>query len=164
MKVIFVDIDGVLNNEEFLFSAVTERRQATAGSRTDFYSSMIDPSKVSILNEVVKRTGCVVVISSSWRMDHNRHELQGLLGTAGFKYSILDCTPRDVPNDEVRGDQIQAWLDAAPDRFEAIESFVILDDEDDMGDLLPALVQTTFKDGLTASHTERLVSVLGEPS
>ena len=57
MKVIFLDVDGVLNTPKFI------RRQSSFSS--------IDPVLVDIVVHIVNKTGCKIVLSSSWRVDEN---------------------------------------------------------------------------------------------
>jgi histidinol phosphatase-like enzyme len=53
MKVIFLDIDGVLNSEEFLKKNKNEA---------------IDRNNVSILKKIIDKTGAFIVMSSAWRL------------------------------------------------------------------------------------------------
>lgn len=57
-----------------------------------------------------------------------------------------------------RGHEIQAWLDAHPER----ERFAIVDDSDDMAHLKAWLVRTDHEHGLLDEHCERLVAMLGK--
>src|ERR1051325_1700541 len=52
MKVLFLDVDGVLNN------ASTIQR----------YAMGIDPFLASLVRRVIVNTGCKIVLSSSWRL------------------------------------------------------------------------------------------------
>jgi hypothetical protein len=61
-----------------------------------------------------------------------------------------------VPN-EVRGEEIQQWMGANGVKPEDI---AILDDDSDMGDLTPRLVQTTFQYGLLDEHVEWAIRLL----
>lgn len=57
-----------------------------------------------------------------------------------------------------RGNEIDLWL--ASWQGEAIESFVILDDDDDMEPFMDNLVQTSFADGLQQKHIDTAVEIL----
>lgn len=123
MKVIFLDIDGVLN---------------TAGSPENG-GELIDHKKVEALSGLVEKTGAVVVLSSGWKLmfDSEMRPLTGeatLLFDAFLKFgvSIYGKTP-DFSTEEIRktrafskvkANEIKAWLDARSD----IESFVVIDD------------------------------------
>lgn len=54
---VFLDIDGVLNNESFLLKS---------GGAEAF-----DPDNVKLLNKLIKETNASVVISSAWRIGHS---------------------------------------------------------------------------------------------
>ena len=54
MKVIFLDIDGVLNNQTLLYH---------------YGLDYIDGDMVELLKHVVSATGAEIVLSSSWRLD-----------------------------------------------------------------------------------------------
>lgn len=152
---LFLDIDGVLNHRGWLVSANWRHIQAGArGERFDLAQAQIDPSRVALLNDICERTGCKVVISSTWRLAHPEARMVELLGNAGFKGEVIGYTP-DL--DTERGLEVAAWLrhNAGPDA-----RFVILDDNADMGALLHRLVQTSFETGLDSSAVETSVELL----
>jgi hypothetical protein len=142
-RIVFLDIDGVLNN----------RRSRLGG---------IDPVHVEHLNTLVARTGAKVVISSTWRMA-GRTAVAEDLATAGFRGKVIGVTPdltrraQGLWTAPERGTEIQEWL-RQPSRTP--HTIVILDDEADMGSLLPFLVQTDPLDGLTAQDVERAAAIL----
>lgn len=70
--------------------------------------------------------------------------------------TIPDLLQSSGPATVTRGREIQAWLAAQCE----IESFVILDDSDDMEHLSGRLVQTTFDDGLSAEHAAAAIRLL----
>lgn len=169
MKVIFADIDGVLNSKRWL--------QALGNDAEAYPKANIDRSAVAVLNHVIRETHAKVVISSTWRKNRYDgytdivHYLQSTLNDFGFIGHVVDVTPdffelrqerRYKPYN--RGDEIKYWLDqyaancSTPDDY--ITNFVILDDEDDMGALLPHLVQTTHDDGLLIVHLPALLAKL----
>lgn len=141
MKVIFLDIDGVLNSVEWLnrYPEVRLRDQ-------------VDPEAVAVLNNIIDKTGAKVVISSSWRIFHSLNFIKQVLENSGFRGEIVGKTPG---GGGVRGPQIQEWLDNNP-----VESFVILDDSADMEHLLPKLVRTDCQYGLQEKHVEEALSHL----
>ena len=145
MKVLFLDIDGVLNTLQYIYD-----------HDTDNPADQIDNRLVERLNRVVERTGCFIVISSSWRILYTQVELEGILRTCGLteKAIIYDRTP-SIPIPHCRGDEIELWLSG-----HEIDQFVILDDAADMGALKEHLVQTLPTEGLLDSHVEEIVSRL----
>jgi len=160
MKVLFLDFDGVLNSIPFLVKASEDEIRRQRRRPTD----AIDPEAVKHLNSIVDRTGCKVVISSTWRKLYRQKQLERLLKVRGFVGEIIGMTPRlyRTPEGEplYRGNEIQAWIDAEPTEIEAI---VILDDDSDMEHLTPWLVATDVDHGLTAMEAARAVEVLGLP-
>lgn len=148
MKVIFLDIDGVLNSTK---------------SAQKFGSfNHLDPSAIDILNHICVRTGAKVVISSSWR-HMGLQAVKDILISQGIEAEIIGMTPywkiRDgnvVGAYETRGEEIQVWLDKNPE----VKNFVIIDDSNDMGDLAPHLVLTSINDGLIEDLIPRILETL----
>jgi Ni,Fe-hydrogenase I small subunit len=110
-------------------------------------------------------------VSSTWRIDRDLSELKEIVnGRFGVTGQVIDKTPRishEVFPGETcklriaakRGDEIAAWL-AACECNTNIESFVILDDDSDMGELLNRTVLTDFKEGLTEADADRALEML----
>lgn len=138
LKVIFLDIDGVLSSFGL---------RGLCGTRLDLFA------------DLVKQTGAKVVLSSTWRHSHCREQrmrLQQELGKRGVEFfgmtPVIE-TPIGTSNlvlGTQRGHEIGMWLDAAKSRHE-IAAFVILDDDpnNEMGELKPALVKCDGYQGLT---------------
>lgn len=169
MKVLFLDCDGVVNH----WAWWAERAMREPGARQRHRGllarriSDCDPAAVARLNRIVERTGCVVVLSSSWRHDEDgRRVAEIALQTRGATFPLLDATP-DCARATAgglfigaeRGAEIQEWLNAHP----AVTRFAIVDDDSDMGPLLPRLVRTSMERGLQDEHVERLIALLEEP-
>ena len=111
MKVIFLDIDGVLNSDEYLDKVKNSDIQ---GIERD-----IDVGKVKLLKRAIDETGARVVLSSSWRYTRNARYLKELLA----KYEIrVDST---TYIQDIRGLEIKKWLS----ENQGVEDFIILDDE-----------------------------------
>lgn len=62
MNVIFLDIDGVLNNRD------TFIRRYKEYLKTKVLTLEIDEEKVELLKSIVEITGYNIVLSSSWRI------------------------------------------------------------------------------------------------
>lgn len=121
-KIIFLDIDGVLNHEKWYHE--------TVGNENIGYKGDICPATVSFVNEIIKQTGAKVIISSTWRFDFKNTCTQ--LYEAGLiKGSIIDKTPNyqytHINQYGVRGNEIKGSID-----INKIEQYVILDDDCDM--------------------------------
>ena len=141
LRVIFCDFDGVLN-------------QHRAGAY-----NLLRPL-VERLDRLARDTGAVLVVSSWWRWI-GVEALRSDLASAGFHGRLIGRTPwlGETPEWDARerGIEIQAVLDYLGER---VETFVILDDHDRMGSLLPYLVQTDATAGLTEADAERARAIL----
>jgi hypothetical protein len=154
--VVFLDFDGVLNCHEYL-------QCLNNVAYDDNDELMIDPERVALVNDILRRTHANVVISSSWRLCHSFEKLCRILTARGFKGEVIGTTSSDlndlpIPPFETRqrGHEIQAWLDDHPD----VKRFVIIDDDADMAHLMKHLVKTTFASGLQPEHVELAVEHL----
>ena len=61
-----------------------------------------------------------------------------------------------LTNGMSRGREIQLWLQQHPE----VDSFVILDDDADMDNLIDRLVQTEIETGLTEQDADRAIELL----
>lgn len=155
MKVLFLDIDGVLNSQQYF------RLQYRAAQLLDLEhkATQLDPMALTFLDIIIEDTDCQVVISSVWRFGRTVPQLIDLLRSRGFRHTdhILDKTPDGCGS--FRGLEIQSWLDANREQLK-VESFVILDDDSDMGDLLPHLINIDGKEGLTGQKAGEVIDYL----
>jgi hypothetical protein len=123
MKVIFLDIDGVLNCK------------STPNPRAFPY--IIDPSLLARYLHLAAGTEAKTVLLSTWR-----HDPAGLWSARYYGVPFSDVIP-DMPESS-RRDEICAWLKAHPE----VTRYVVIDDEDDDLDDLPVF-QPSGKTGLT---------------
>lgn len=168
MRVLFLDMDGVVNSDRYF-----RRRGARAYKGEDLrrnFVEMIDPATIPLLNEIVARGRAEVVISSSWRVPWQYGEIEAMLRQRGFVGNVIGSTPTRIAAPEPRrytqrGTEIQVWLDNYPDAAgpEHVESFVILDDSDDMAHLAHRLVLTSWMRGLEPDHVEPAIRLLEIP-
>ena len=145
MKVLFLDIDGVLNSENWFAYRIYCVKNNMVNILMNFVDTddrnikhkltMLDDRAIANLNRIVEETDCKVVLSSSWRSSIESENIftQNLLKLKGFKYEFYDVTPRLWFSDFSirRGEEIKFWLDKESEKHE-IESFVILDDDSDI--------------------------------
>lgn len=158
MKIIFLDIDGVLNSEEWL------------DKRND--NETINPEQVKLLKEIVDRTGAEIVLSSTWRAlvdteERQEHPQYTYLvdSLKKFGLKIKSHTPR-IGND--RPMEIKEWIDKHGTNDEI--KFVILDDDFpifwyQIYGISDCLVQTSYhgkNGGLQKGHVEKAVKILNE--
>jgi hypothetical protein len=158
MKVIFLDFDGVLNDEKWVAQG---RDESCDVHSAQWDASGLDPSKVRILNDIVSKTGAKIVISSSWRMGRTIGQIREILEIVGFVGEIIGRTKSSRCQGDDRGDQIAHWLQVEKAMFgDCVETFAILDDDNDMGPVMPMLVKTSFREGLTEEKAEQVVRLL----
>jgi hypothetical protein len=151
MKVIFLDIDGVISTFEKQWK--------------------LDINKLDLLTNIINETNAKIVISSSWRIGcTNADDMKQRLLTHriddNIKYSeefktflesIIDITPNGSQNGPLRGNEIQDWIDEHND----IETYVIIDDDSDMLDKqLFNFVQTDGFEGITEREVKLCISIL----
>ena len=144
MKVLFLDIDGVLNSHRSAY--------AFGGFPYDVdkHRSRFDDVAIALVRNICAAAGAQIVLSSSWRTDKDWKRI----GTS-LSLPIFDRTPSLAGP---RGEEIAAWL---ADHQE-VECYAILDDDGDMLDeQQPFFVQTTHQDGVTFALAERLAVLLG---
>ena len=143
MKVIFLDVDGVLNNSNWAMQMYDEGVHVYA-------ENLLDERAVRLLQKLIDATDAKIVVSSSWRRD--KYAMQCLADQLK-PMEVYDVTP--VKN-TIRGDEITAWLKKHKD----VDTYVILDDDSDMGDHMEHLIQTTFQRGLQPEHIEEAIKWL----
>ena len=143
LRLIFLDVDGVLNNRESI---------AKPGLHT------VHGPCVEHLSRLCEATGALCVLSSTWRLVWPLPAFEAFLRDHGFTGRVVDRTPH-LPDHE-RGMEIAAYLEQCRSRGYPAEAFVILDDDADMGPLLPFLVQTSTFEGLTEEAVDKATRVL----
>ncbi|RYC70672.1 HAD domain-containing protein [Spirosoma sordidisoli] len=136
-KIIFLDVDGVLNSELFYGQTIRNAKKqlrkevkSEERERFDYHLDQIDQQAVERLNGIIHDTGARVVLSSSWRIGNSREYMQSLLEAKGFTGQLIGRTPR---LDGQRGKEIDAWLNYFG-IIHLVERYVILDDDSDMTD------------------------------
>jgi len=162
-KIIFLDIDGVLNTQDW-------HSRMTKDTPRDEFGWAFDPVAVENLGHVIKETGASIVISSSWKF-LGLAKLREMWKIRNLPGTILDITPNTV-SDEVllnanldemelgvcRGNEIKEWLSKHKGE---VSNYVIIDDFDDM---LPEqedhVVLTDTLIGITEFDAEKAIAIL----
>lgn len=156
MKILFLDIDGVVNSQETF-----KRRYESGEDRTR--GSQIDAGLAQHVKNIVERTGCMVVLSSSWRgSDENELEISQRVT------QLFDRTPRihrpvgtGMEYCE-RGREIKSWIETHKTEV-TVDAYAIIDDD---GDMLPEqqehFFQTTNEKGITAEIAEKIIQHLNK--
>lgn len=147
IKVIFLDIDGVLNNRR------------TTRTTTCTHYTFVSARLVKNLKRIVDETGAKVVLSSDWRYDRDNPmcngdflELRGELRRYGIQF--YGFTP-ELPTAH-RGAEIEQWLQ----NHTEVENYVILDDRTDIEPNKDHWVRTFLSSGLGKEETEKAISIL----
>ena len=158
-KIIFLDIDGVLNsNNSFIDNYEYDKLLGIVydGSIDDIVRCKmndIDLDKVFMVRDICNLTGAKIVISSSWIKFSRYPLIEEKLVSLGIH--IFDITPYINGN---RGDEIRSYL-----MDNKIDDFIILDDDifRDFNELENYLIKTNFyEDGLTNDISREIVRIL----
>ena len=160
-RVLFLDVDGVLNHREWL-RVHGRQNVSTEEWRQARHRAHLDPACVARLERVITSTGCVLVLSSSWRYSLSTEEMEARLRERGAPSArVIGETPKGLPRASGliaaprRGEEIGAWL-----AQHSIDSFAIVDDDEDIDPFMDRLVRTSFESGLQDEHVNRLVEML----
>ena len=161
MKIIFFDVDGVLNCES---TEKGVRSKSRCGSFTG-----IDKDKVKRLATIVEKTNAKLVLISDWKIGWepfkrydkalNPHAkyLDDHLKRKGDLY-IIDKTEDEEP--DLRGSGIKNWLSRHPD----VTDWIVLDDTyfSDYFDsnIVEHLILTDPIVGLTDENVEAAIKIL----
>lgn len=153
MKVIFLDVDGVLNDDY-------------TADRSPAGFIGIDDEMVANLERIVRKTGAKIVLSSSWRSswcpddpdswDPDAKYLVGKLAKCNLV--MIDKTPT---HNNQRGAEIRMWLRDHP----CVTHWVVLDDSTfpdfEPQNIIPHWVHTFNRcGGLTREKADRAIAIL----
>ena len=106
-NVIFLDIDGVLNSEQWYESICNGLIQPIHDNHP--YTAF-DPKSIEILNEITDATNSYIVLSTSWSFDENLIELLNYVGVAGEiigRPEYLISNKGEISEHLPRGNEIQ---------------------------------------------------------
>lgn len=119
MKIIFLDIDGVMN---------------VIPQGHDRYGGRFHPHFIDNLAKIIIETKAKIVISSSWKHS-GLQNMKDMWKSRIYPGDVIDITPNFNGNKNLsfkdryeRGTEIKMWLDKHPD----ITDYVIIDDDSDM--------------------------------
>lgn len=153
-KVLFLDIDGVLNSHRTCTAFGSPLKGGFPHGFDDDNMALFDHAAIGLIRKLCDKSDASIVLSSSWRIIHSVHDCAN-----GLDLPIFDRTPSLNWPDRTRGDEIAAWLADHPE----VSRYAIVDDD---GDMLESqkqnFVQTDFQDGLRFRDYENLLCILGE--
>ena len=159
MKVIFLDVDGVLAHDKTF-------KKSRGHERLWRFYYQIDEDCMKLLVRVILYTGAKVVVSSTWRrVDDAYHALAKSLrvhGAPDRRSTIIGKTPSlDLRNDAglcipSRGAEIAQWLREHPE----VERYVCIDDGYIMGHPLVHIAGGHYNGGFQEQHAREAISKL----
>ena len=167
MRVIFLDIDGVLNSEDYA------KRYHKEHLREKGYHIFVDPDAVELVKELCEETNCKIIISSSWRgftLKDTIADLNGYRDLQPLTKYIIGVTPRSA--ERHRGKEIEMLLNNwercvdrslihSSYRDRGLIEYAIVDDD---SDILPTqkghFVQTDWSTGITKEDIDWIKEVL----
>ena len=173
MKLLFLDMDGVLNSAPF------EHEHPFLQ-----WDENVDPKNVERLERVLRETGTLIVISSAWRHEHDAASMQEILRKFGATLAnVIGITPSlgwDYPRAAEIGLFLETlFIEGIPvEAIAAVDDTAIFDwdpyssiDDENPPDVsamerLPreAFVRTKMATGLTDEDADRLIAILGRKS
>jgi len=124
-KIIFLDIDGVLNSTGLYVSRkelgiLTKR--IIIDNKYNQFKDDIDIVSLGLLKYIVRKTGAKIVISSAWRVGKTKEIFIEGFEWLGWKdFPIIDMTIVTTKFNDMRGDEVNEWLERHPD----IKNYII---------------------------------------
>lgn len=180
MKIIFLDIDGVLN---------------VIPTGHDEHGAKFHPHFEENLKYIIEQTGAKIVVSSSWRTCGLK-EIQRMWKERGLAGEVIDATPslylkrggcivfwndkpERHPTERIhgysipRGCEIEYWLENESYQIGSVKNYVILDDDTDMlmhqkEHYVRCSENTDHEDcvdngyGLTRKNAEKAIEILNQ--
>lgn len=169
-KYLFLDFDGVLNTGNYQKCMKKEGIDAY-----DEYGPMFDPQTVEYLRQIIDKTGCKVVISSTWRNEGiaRMKQMWKDRGMPGEIYSmtpiLLSTTFQDAMNGELlsaptkqaKALEIDMWLQKHASKD---ARYVILDDEKIFigEDYYNHMIEVNDQEGIGVYEVHRICCELNE--
>jgi hypothetical protein len=139
VKVVFLDVDGVLNNYSLLYN---------------YGYDYIDEDVVDLLGQIVRETGSEIVLTSTWRLENYSKKIveEALIRK---KMTLLDSTISI--KGKKRAEEIKEWLGR-----HKVKKYAIIDDTEDAGvGFGKNFFQTDAEIGLTGDLARKIIKHLG---
>lgn len=173
LTICFLDIDGVVATLDSLYDELSRffgvtHDEVKNGNATElcektglYYPDVnmrswpFSQNAIDNLYRLQRETGCMFVMSSTWRRGLSTDGINELMSTKGLKIKFIDKTPSLGD----RGEEIQKWLD---DYKYKVHQYVIIDD--DSADIIKYhpnnLVKTDFNTGFTSEKCDEAIKIL----
>lgn len=165
MKVIFLDIDGVLNSTDYMNAThVNYRENVNAGYIKypipedcfirDKYGVKFDPRCVMWLNALIVATKAKIIISSTWRLG-GEQLMRKMWINRSLPGEVIGITPTNTYS--TRGEEIRHVVNALP----RLTKYCIIDDDNDMLEEQQLnFVKTSNKYGLNLESYKQAKKIL----
>jgi hypothetical protein len=162
-KIIFLDVDGVLNPQ------VNVNIRRTNGEPTDSYSIKIPGDKIYRLKKIVNATGAILIMSSNWRLGFSYRTMAPSpafrnLNSQLLPYGIHLSGWTPLQENRNRGLEIEWYLRNFERQHGYRPGYIIIDD--DISDLVELhkghIVNTTQLLGLQDIHVKIAISLLNK--
>lgn len=161
VKILFLDIDGVLNNHQWYSGQErrAERDSKLAGTKVKWdHTWDIDPENVRWLNEaLVAIPDLMIVVSSTWRLGEPVGALKSFLELVGVAEGrVIGKT--GIAESRMRYEEILSWLENTE---RDVDGWVAVDDDtSDMVQLGEGFVWVDSARGFSEEHYEKVVKRL----
>ena len=168
MKIIFLDIDGVLNSSIYAAGLLDAGKPTKDANGHELFA----PDTIAWFNSIVDETKAKIVISSSWRylgliplrnmwIERGLHgEIIGMTSMHAVDEYILEHGLDWLKNGSLSGSpravEIEAWLH----EHDNIDNFVILDDMPMSAALQPHFVHINPIHGLSDTQATKAIEIL----
>ncbi len=166
-KIIFLDIDGVLNTGQYHNYLICQNKPSQ-----DKYGMLFDPKAVRQLKRIVEATRADIIIDSSWKflglevmqeMWKQRNlpgKVIGVTDSVATDNWLLKSNLDDIDPTlgHCKGMEIASWLD---DNTKNDVNYVILDDEYVcLESQIPYFVLTNSNYGITEDIADKVIAIL----
>tara|TARA_R110000868_G_C10973188_1_gene771471 strand:- start:21331 stop:21864 length:534 start_codon:yes stop_codon:yes gene_type:complete len=175
MKIVFLDIDGVLNVPSaelgFYYAlGIDFDKYIKTEDRIRRDTINWSPSALYNLYRIIDETKAKIVISSTWRLGAELDIMKAWFQVPLLQNAVIDKTPSFHPkwNDIVvrvpRGSEINAWIEQykKDNGCKSIDSIAIIDDDSDMWPLMSDFFQTIGYDGLNWETASKIIEHLNK--
>lgn len=171
MKIVFLDIDGVLNNEEDIvylheinggwenkdFKKI--RNEEAFGSGTPF-----SKRNLNNLKYLIEETNAKIILTSTWRGSKESTDcFLKALDSIGIKDKYIGKTKMKYwDSNWGRGREITEWLEENKDK--EVETYIIIDDDTDMHweDCMEHFIHINGQVGLTHRDRQQAIDMLNQ--
>lgn len=174
--VLFLDIDGVLNNDEHMQMLTdTKALSGYAHATPNWFGLQVAPELRSRLQKVIDAVpDILVVVSSSWRFALSKDDLSAVLQTPVHDTTVKYLPGLKFSESAPRGAEIQAWLDdnaasgpfiyaVVDDLAEAADGYDTTKHREVPGLHSRVFVRTDGTKGITAANVDDIIQKLRAP-